>query len=79
MHAKLTAKVVFARISFFDSNPIGRILTRFTKDINGLDNIFYERAMTVLVVSVHNHTLTVRLLFRSYLASRSLLSLTLSI
>ena len=40
-----------ARILFFDSNPIGRILTRFTKDINIVDEVFYERSMATIIVS----------------------------
>jgi hypothetical protein len=34
---KMTKKVLRARILFFDSNPIGRIITRFAKDMVILD------------------------------------------
>jgi ABC-type multidrug transport system fused ATPase/permease subunit len=34
---KMTEKVIRAKILFFDSNPIGRILTRFSKDMVILD------------------------------------------
>lgn len=37
MHAAMTKAVLRAKIVFFDSNPIGRIITRFSKDMNVLD------------------------------------------
>jgi len=37
MHNKMVERVVRAKILFFDSNPIGRILTRFSKDMAVLD------------------------------------------
>ena len=37
MHNKMTEKVLRASVLFFDSNPIGRITTRFAKDIVVLD------------------------------------------
>lgn len=37
MHNKMTDVVLRARIIFFDSNPIGRIVTRFSKDLIMLD------------------------------------------
>ena len=40
MLSKVTDRVLRAKIVFFDSNPIGRILTRFTKDVVVFDLIF---------------------------------------
>lgn len=37
MMRKMTESVLRARILFFDSNPIGRIVTRFSKDITVID------------------------------------------
>jgi len=37
MHAAMTKAVLRAKMIFFDSNPIGRIITRFSKDMNVLD------------------------------------------
>ncbi len=37
---KVTDRVLRSKITFFDSNPIGRILTRFTKDVVVFDLIF---------------------------------------
>ena len=39
MYHKMCEKVLRANILFFDSNPIGRILTRFSKDMAVLDLI----------------------------------------
>ena len=33
MHNKMTEKVLRSDMVFYDSNPIGRIITRFSKDI----------------------------------------------
>jgi len=37
MHDSMLTKVARSKILFFDSNPIGRILARFSKDISVLD------------------------------------------
>lgn len=43
----MAKKIVRAKIVFFDSNPIGRILTRFSKDMAVLDIIV--PTVTVLI------------------------------
>jgi len=40
MHNKMALKVLRSKIEFFDSNPIGRITSRFSKDMLMLDQIF---------------------------------------
>lgn len=37
IHYEMCKKVLSAKIVFFDSNPVGRILTRFSKDMAVLD------------------------------------------
>jgi ABC-type multidrug transport system fused ATPase/permease subunit len=37
MHNLITERVVRANILFFDSNPIGRIMTHFSKDMSVVD------------------------------------------
>ena len=39
LHNIMIKTVLHATILFFDSNPVGRILTRFSKDLAGLDNL----------------------------------------
>ena len=39
IHREMARRIVRAKIIFFDSNPIGRILTRFSKDMAVLDLI----------------------------------------
>jgi ABC-type multidrug transport system fused ATPase/permease subunit len=39
MHKKMVESIIRSKIIFFDSNPIGRIFTRFSKDIAVLDLI----------------------------------------
>ncbi|KAF9083706.1 hypothetical protein BGX23_011210 [Mortierella sp. AD031] len=38
MHRQAFDKVIHAPLSFYDTNPLGRILNRFSKDIDALDN-----------------------------------------
>lgn len=65
MFRKMTESTLRARIVFFDSNPIGRIVTRFSKDITVIDLIltFYiimitfgilKLFTTVIVVAIVN-------------------------
>jgi ATP-binding cassette subfamily C (CFTR/MRP) protein 4 len=37
IHQEMAKRILRAKVVFFDSNPIGRILTRFSKDIVVLD------------------------------------------
>ncbi|KAK7071354.1 hypothetical protein SK128_002748, partial [Halocaridina rubra] len=39
LHERLLNTVVRLPMSFFDTNPSGRIINRFSKEINALDNI----------------------------------------
>ena len=39
MHNAIVRKIIRTHIIFFDSNPIGRIFTRFSKDVSTLDLI----------------------------------------
>ena len=39
MHNVMTERVIRAKILFFDSNPSGRIISRFSKDIGIIDNV----------------------------------------
>ena len=38
IHSSMVSNILRAKIVFYDSNPIGRISTRFTKDISATDN-----------------------------------------
>ena len=47
MHNKMAERVLRAKILFFDSNPIGRILTHFSKDMVSID--FVISALTPVI------------------------------
>ncbi|KAG9061584.1 hypothetical protein KI688_007163 [Linnemannia hyalina] len=38
IHSEAFEKIIHAPLSFFDTNPLGRILNRFSKDVDALDN-----------------------------------------
>uniref|UniRef100_A0A0K2U2L0 ABC transporter domain-containing protein n=1 Tax=Lepeophtheirus salmonis TaxID=72036 RepID=A0A0K2U2L0_LEPSM len=39
LHSEMFQKVIFTKPAFFDVNPVGRILNRFSKDIGALDDL----------------------------------------
>ena len=41
LHNQMLQQLLRAPVSFFDSNPVGRILNRFSKDIGVLDLVLY--------------------------------------
>jgi len=45
LHNAMTKRLLRANIVFFDSNPIGRILTRFSKDL-----IVFDLIMPILSI-----------------------------
>ena len=47
MHNKMTEKVLRANILFFDSNPIGRVTTRFSRDMTIIDTAISGLAVFV--------------------------------
>ena len=47
IHKEMAQKIVRAKVVFFDSNPIGRILTRFSKDMAVLDLIMPPNAVII--------------------------------
>lgn len=57
MHNEMCLKVLRAKILFFDSNPIGRVLTRFSKDVAVLD--FIIPTLTIFIVQGIFRTITV--------------------
>ncbi|KAJ1347926.1 Multidrug resistance-associated protein 4 [Parelaphostrongylus tenuis] len=52
LHTKMFTAVVNTKVAFFDRNPIGRILNRFSKDVNLMDDqlsfVFHEFLMGLL-------------------------------
>lgn len=46
LHWKLLDRVLKAKMTFFDSKPLGMILNRFSKDIDVIGNVFHHAAIT---------------------------------
>ena len=38
LHASMASNILHSPMSFFDTNPVGRIINRFSKDIDTVDN-----------------------------------------
>ena len=51
MHDQLVARVMHAPLAFFDTTPIGRIVSRFSKDIYSIDRDLLENADFFLFMS----------------------------
>ncbi|XP_048587659.1 ATP-binding cassette subfamily C member 4 [Nematostella vectensis] len=51
LHNKMTDVIIKSPVLFFDRNPVGRILNRFSADTGYLDDIFpYAVGITVLII-----------------------------
>ena len=48
LHDKMVAAIVQAPLLFFDTNPVGRILNRFSKDVGCMDELLPKMFLTVL-------------------------------
>ena len=55
LHSASAHRVIHSPVSFFDTNPTGRILNRFSKDLDTLDNLLPETLRSLL----HTFGLTV--------------------
>ena len=63
MHKSMTEKVIRAKIIFFDSNPVGRILTRFSKDLSVIDLIIPQTMLLVGFGLFRTVTVTIAVIF----------------
>jgi len=65
LHNTMTEHVLRANILFFDSNPIGRIITRFSKDLIMFDLVvpvllmialqgFFRTTVVIITISIIN-------------------------
>lgn len=52
LHNQIFALLLRAPIAFFDSNPLGRILNRFARDLGNVDDKIPESASTVIMVII---------------------------
>lgn len=80
LYRKLTDNALFAKVQFFDSNPIGRFLNRATRDIGNLDesipynanqayDVLLQTAATFIVVGLVDITLALPSLVVAFICS----------
>jgi ATP-binding cassette subfamily C (CFTR/MRP) protein 4 len=50
MHDNMFTKVLRTPMIFFDTNPVGRVLNRFSKDIGLVDELLPDTSMFVISV-----------------------------
>lgn len=50
LHNRMFANVLKAPMSFFDSNPSGRILNRFSKDVGAVDEVLPKCALDTVQI-----------------------------
>lgn len=55
LHDVMFSRILRATICFFDFNPVGRILNRFSKDIGIVDELLPSAAYATMQVGLHNH------------------------
>ena len=74
MHMAMAKAIVRAKVVFFDSNPIGRIITRFSKDMAVLDYIvsricvvmsygFFRTTSVIIALCIVNFWLVIPIFF----------------
>ena len=66
IHQEMCKRIVHARVLFFDSNPIGRILTRFSKDVAVLDLIVPQFVVMITFGSFRAISVTISLCIVNY-------------
>jgi len=49
LHNKMTKAVIEAPVIFFDTNPVGRILNRFSKDIGSMDIMLPPQSLAAVL------------------------------
>ncbi|KAG0096414.1 hypothetical protein BGZ93_004576 [Podila epicladia] len=52
MHNQAFKKVLFSPMAFFDTTPLGRILNRFSRDVDTLDNVLWSTLYEFLITIV---------------------------
>ena len=66
MHLAMCERVLRANILFFDSNPIGRVITRFSKDMAVLDLIAPSVSILMTYGIFRAFTVTISLVIINY-------------
>lgn len=67
LHNNMFTKIVYATMHFFNTNPSGRILNRFSKDMGAVDEVLPSTMTDVIQVSARKN-----LFFENFLSLRKL-------
>merc|ERR1719487_1119980 len=52
LHKGMIGRILHARSAFFDANPTGRILNRFSRDLNLVDSQLVQQMDSALSISI---------------------------
>lgn len=50
LHNRMFENVLHATMNFFDKNPAGRVLNRFSKDVGAMDELLPQAMLTTIQV-----------------------------
>ena len=59
LHDQMTKAVITAPVLFFDTNPVGRILNRFSKDVGSMDDLLPGKFLFAIQLCLHFFSATI--------------------